>query len=134
MMSYEMRWNSACATMLSESGMDMKELLQQKHLKQYFLNAVKMEKLSQASANSFLYRLYYLGLLLDIDLLVGEGSVRTVPDLSDEHPAIHAALRWEAIAPDKEKLTLIVEPYIRAARSTVKRIFQMLASERSTQQ
>ncbi len=134
MMSYEMRWNSACATILSESGLDMKELLQQKHLKQYFLNAVKMEKLSQASANSFLYRLYYLGLLLDIDLLVGEGSVRTVPDLSDEHPAIHAALRWEAIAQDKEKLTLIVEPYIRAAASTVKRIFQVLASERSTQQ
>jgi hypothetical protein len=134
MMSYEIRWNSACATMLSESGMDMKELLQQKYLKEYFLNAVKMEKLSQAAANSLLYRLYYLGLLLDIDLLVGEGSVRTVPDLSDDHPAIHAAVRWEAIAPDKEKLTLIVEPYINAARSTVKRIFQVLAYERTTQQ
>ena len=128
-MTAELRWNSACATLLSESGMDMRELLQRRYLKDYFINAVRTEKLSQAAANSLLYRLYYLGLLLDIDLLVGEGSVRTIPELSDDHMAILAAKRWEELAPDKAKLNLIVAPYISAARNTVKRIFEVLSTQ-----
>lgn len=125
-MSAELCWNSACATLLTELGIDIKELLQKKYLKEYFVSAVRSEKLSQAAANSLLYRLYYLGLLLDVDLLVHEGSVKIVPDLGDEHSAISAAVRWQELAVDGPKLDSIVLPYINAARSTVQRIFETL--------
>ncbi len=42
-MSAELCWNSACATLLTELGIDIKELLQKKYLKEYFVSAVRSE-------------------------------------------------------------------------------------------
>jgi hypothetical protein len=108
-MTAEMKWQGACAILMTELGLDMRELLNKEKLKERFIEAVETEKLNQQASTALLCYLYAYGWLLDIDLLIKDGVIKSIPKVDLSHPAFSAAERWKNADPDHIALSDITD-------------------------
>jgi hypothetical protein len=106
-MTAEMKWQGACAILMTELGLDMRELLNKERLKEKFIETVEAKNLSQQASTSLLCYLYAYGWLLDIDLLIKDGVIKSIPKVDLSHSAFSAAERWKSAAPDQAALSSI---------------------------